>query len=114
MNKTLKLFCALAAAASLLLSGMLLIKSIGKKTDLSLIEGELSVSRTHWETVAAEKESRQDTLSEISSQLREAQLTIAESETRTAELNTEIAQLEAEIVSLVSQLDQLGIPSDLP
>ncbi len=114
MSKSLKLCCALAVAASLILSGVLLMRSIGKRTALSAIEGELSVSRKHWETVAAEKESLQDTLSDITSQLREAQLTIEESETRASELNAEVTQLETDIRSLISQLDQLGISSDVP
>lgn len=114
MSKSLKLCCVLAVIASLLLSGVLLMRSIGKKTSLTAIEGELSVSRKHWETVAAEKESLQDTLSDITSQLREAQLTIDESETRASELNAEVAQLETDISSLISQLDQLGISSDVP
>ena len=114
MSKSLKLSCALAVVASLILSGVLLMRYIGKRTALSAIEGELSSSRKHWETVAAEKESLQDTLSDIASQLREARLTIEESETRASELNAEVTQLEADIRSLISQLDQLGVSSDVP
>ena len=112
MNKSMKICCALAAVISVLLSGALLIKYIRKTRDLSSLEEQLTVSRTHWETVAAEKESLQNMLVEVTSQLREANLTIEESETRTAELNTDITLLESEIQSLTSQLEQLEIPSD--
>lgn len=109
MTKSLRFICLLVMAAALCLTLSLLSGLLRTRRDLSDTDQALTLSRSAWETTAAEKETLQDELAGVTDSLKEARLTLSESESRAEELRQEIAQLQSDITSLTSSLSQLGI-----
>ena len=108
MKKTLLFYLILCFAAAVALGAVLSIDYSGHASYLRSLQNDLSVSRTKWESIAAEKESLQEEYSEVSDAVREAELTIEEENARSKQLSEEISGLEADIVDLKEQIEKLN------
>ena len=97
MIKTVRILLCVVMAAAIAVGFSLASAVFRDQRLLRDLSGQLSASRTAWETTAAEKEKLQAELRIVEDALKEARLTLQESTERAETLQAEIDTLEAEI-----------------
>lgn len=103
-NNLWKACLILTALTAMLSMAFLLQDHLQMRRQLSETSRLLSESRNNWETTAAEKETLQDNLKKLESDLREAELSLTEYQEKGGTLTEEIELLENEIVQLKETL----------
>lgn len=99
-NRSTKILMLFAMVAAVVLSVSLAISLARDRKDLDVMKNDLTVSRNHWESIAAEKETLLDEYKQVSNDLREANLTYEEETAKIVKYTTEIDSLRKDIEAL--------------
>ena len=105
-SKALMLLLCIVLLSAITLSCVLFLHYSNLGIQLESTRSELSVSRTAWETTAAEKEALQEDLTTLKNDLKEAELSLSEAQERSGTLKEDIDTLNQEISDLKTKLPE--------